>query len=476
MVPCSTAEATSSHRSLRLRRAASVGASTEALAPPLPNGSRRAVEHSTRNLTVVTALQDFSSRVLALAEGAEAILEVAQRFPAEGSLRLAASFFWLFAQTPDAQAEAARHIAAARATAAILNGRELAWLGALETWHAKSFDSAATAFEDITKSWPDDLLALRAAEFLYYVLGQQYSGPRFLAHTARLAQRHGEDPDFLAMHAFANELCGRLDVARSHAEHALGLRARNPWAQHALAHVMLWEGDSDSAAVLMDGWLEQWPHVARTAHCHNAWHLALMHLDRMESARAFEVFDAHVWAKTPDYVVEQLDSIAFLWRAEMANVPVEPARWEALVAHVHPVCATLFMPFATAHYIYALARAGDIASVQMLVGIADDRAACDDAEAVRVWRTGGRGIVRAAAALGSGNAREAADAFAPAMPYMTRIGGSDAQDDLFRFAYIDSLRRCGRRADAAAYLNERLSRKPASPLEHRLLMALSGST
>ena len=81
--------------------------------------------------------------------------------------------------------------------------------------------------------------------------------------------------------------------------------------------------------------------------------------------------------------------------------------------------------------------------------------------------------MHAAAALGLGNAREAAGAIEPAMPYMTRIGGSDAQDDLFRFAYIDSLRHCGRRAEAAAFLRERLSRKPASPLEERLLAALT---
>ena len=437
------------------------------------NASRRALEHSSRNPAVVAALEAFSDRVLSFAQGAEEILEPAERFPDEGGLHLAAAFFWLFGQTPEAQSNASRHIASAHAAEATLNPRERAWLRALESWHAKSFDAAAAAFENITQSFADDLLALRAAEFLYYVMGQQYSGPRFLAHTERMAECHREDPDFLAMHAFANELCGRMDLARTHAEQALRLRARNPWAQHALAHVMLWEGDSESAASLMDAWLEQWPFVARTIHCHNAWHVALMHLDRRESTRAFAVFHDHVWDKTPDYVVEQLDSIAFLWRAEMADVPVESARWRAILPHIRPVCATLFMPFATAHYAFALARGGDTDAVAELLRIADDRAAQGDAEAVRVWQPAGRGIVRAAAALGFGNAREAADAFEPAMPYMTRIGGSDAQDDLFRFAYIDSLRHCGRRAEAAACLQERLSRIPASPLEERLLAALT---
>ena len=39
----------------------------------------------------------------------------------------------------------------------------------------------------------------------------------------------------------------------------------------------------------------------------------------------------------------------------------------------------------------------------------------------------------------------------PVMPMMTAIGGSDAQDDLFRQTYLRSLQAAGRRADAAAY-------------------------
>ena len=54
-----------------------------------------------------------------------------------------------------------------------------------------------------------------------------------------------------------------------------------------------------------------------------------------------------------------------------------------------------------------------------------------------------------------------------------RIGGSDAQDDLFRFAYVDSLWRSGRKADASQLLKKRLSQKPPSPLEEDLLIKLS---
>ncbi|HTR58455.1 MAG TPA: hypothetical protein VMM27_09785 [Casimicrobiaceae bacterium] len=435
--------------------------------------ARRTVDHSACDARALRALEDFADRVLSLAQGAERILDALQADPDEPSLRLAAAFFWLFGQTAQAQTEAARHLDVARAGASRLNPRERAWLHALDAWHAKAFDAAATRFEAITAAWGADLLALRAAEFLYYVLGQQHCGPRYAAHTERLAVEHGADPDFLAMHAFANELCGRMDAARRHAEQAIGLRARNPWAQHALAHVFAQEGNVAAAAALMERWLADWPRSARTVYCHDAWHLALLHLDRLEVDRAFAVYDEHVWGRTPDSVVEQLDAIAFLWRAEMAGVAVEAARWRSILPHVRSAWPTLFMPFVSAHYAYALARAGDVEEAEALLRLTDARAAQDDEEALRVWRPAGRGIVRAAARLGSDDARAAADELEPVMSLMTRIGGSDAQDDLFRFAFVDSLSRCGRRADAAAYLRGRMSRKPASPLEVKLLGALT---
>ena len=121
--------------------------------------------------------------------------------------------------------------------------RERAWLRALESWHAKSFDAAAAAFENITQSFAGDLLALRAAEFLYYVLGQQHSGPRFLAHTERMAELpprgsrlsrdarvreravrpHGSRPD--ARRALAPAAGAKpVGAARARSRHAVGRR------------------------------------------------------------------------------------------------------------------------------------------------------------------------------------------------------------------------------------------------------------
>lgn len=429
---------------------------------------------STMEPEVRKACRDFYARLLRIEPGVEGIVESARKFPGEPALDLACAFLWLFGQTPGAQDQAGAYLAQAETEAGRLSAREKAWLGALRLWHGRAFDAAAVAFEEITALWPKDLPAAKAAEFLYYILGQQESGPRFLAHMERLAAFHRDDPDFLAMWAFAHELCGQAAPARDRAEEALALAPFNPWAQHALEHVLLWEGSPDAAVDRMELWLGTWDRAGRVIHCHNAWHVALMHLDRLAVERAFAVYDGHVWGHAPELVVEQLDGIAFLWRAEMAGVEVDAARYRAIVPHILPVAGALFMPFVSAHYAYALARAGEREALDDLLARVDVRAAEEDAEARRVWGPVGRSIIRGSAVLGSGDAAAAAEWFDPVMDRMMRIGGSDAQDDLFRFAHWDSLRRSGRKADARGWLERRLGQKRPSPLEENLLAAVGG--
>jgi len=427
---------------------------------------------NTNEPQVAEACRVFYARMLRIDQGAEEILETATRFPDEPVLDLAGAFLWLFGQTPEAQDQAARCLAKAETLATRFDAREKAWLGAMRLWHDRAFDAAARAFEEITTMWPRDLLAAKATEFLYYILGQQESGPRFLAHMERLAPFHPDDPDFLAMHAFAHELCGHAAEARDLAEKALAITPLNPWAHHALEHVLLWEGSPDAAVDRMESWLGMWDRSGRVIHCHNAWHVALMYLDRLGVDRAFSVYDTHVWGHSPEMVVEQLDSIAFLWRAEMAGVEVDPARFQAIVPHVKPLADMLFMPFVTAHYAYALARAGERDALEDMLALVDGRAAKADPEARRVWDPVGRAIIRGSATLGQGDAAAAAKWFDPVMDRMTRIGGSDAQDDLFRFAHLDSLSRAGRKADAKTLLERRLIQKQPSPLEEKLLAAV----
>jgi tetratricopeptide (TPR) repeat protein len=417
------------------------------------------------NATAVAAADDFAARLLRLDQGVEAIVDAAKRWPETPIVQLYAATFWLYGQTDDALETAAVHLRACDALA--MNTRERTLHRALALWHGNDNLRAVEAMEAITTEWPGDLLTAKIAEFLYYVLGQQYMGPRFRAHMRRLEGAHAADPDFLAMTAFASELCSDYGAAEAVAERALAIEPRNPWAQHALSHVLIRQGRVAEGLAHLESFLPLLATCGRPIHCHDAWHLALLHLEQLDVAAAMRVFRTHIWGITPDFVVEQLDAIALLWRIEMAAGPMD-AQWPSIAEHIAPRALETFMPFMNAHYVYALARAGQADAVEAALAGVHARSVADDEEAKRVWAPVGRAVIEAAAAFGAGDRARAAALLDPVMPMMTSIGGSDAQDDLFRQTYLRSLQAAGRHVEAAAYFDVITAGKSRTPLDRAL--------
>ena len=425
----------------------------------------RGLDVTTDDATAVAAADDFAARLLRLDQGVEAILDAAKRWPDTPIVQLYAATFWLYGQTDGALETAAVHLRACDALA--MNTRERALHRALALWHGNDNLRAVEAMEAITTEWPSDLLTAKIAEFLYYVLGQQYMGPRFRAHMRRLEGAHAEDPDFLAMTAFASELCSDYAAAEAVAERALAIEPRNPWAQHALSHVLIRQGRVAEGLARLESFLPLLATCGRPIHCHDAWHLALLHLEQLDVAAAMRVFRTHIWGITPDFVVEQLDAIALLWRIEMAAGPMD-AQWPSIAEHIATRALETFMPFMNAHYVYALARAGWADAVEAALAGVRARSAADDEEAKRVWAPVGRAVIEGAAAFGAGDRARAAAWLDPVMPMMTSIGGSDAQDDLFRQTYLRSLQAAGRHVEAAAYFDAITAAKSRTPLDRAL--------
>jgi hypothetical protein len=126
------------------------------------------------------------------------------------------------------------------------------------------------------------------------------------------------------------------------------------------------------------------------------------------------------------------------------------------------------MPFMSAHYVYALARAGRHGVLEGALASVRARSEANHEEGRRVWAAVGRSVVEAAAAFGSGQRARAAALLDPVMPLMPAIGGSDAQDDLFRQLYLRSLQAEHRHADAAAYFERITVGKSPTALDRAL--------
>ena len=267
------------------------------------------------------------------------------------------------------------------------------------------------------------------------------------------------------MWAFAEEVSGTPDRAADLAERALGIDAHTPWAHHALAHVLITRGNAPAARARLRSFIPVWKTSGRAIYCHNAWHLAVARLDALDFDAAEAVYREHVWGIFPDTPGEQIDAISFLWRLEMAGRPVDDARWADVAGHVEARVRECVFPFLSAHHAYALARAGRMEALEPLRASVQRRTEADDGEARRVWRPVGRAVMEACVACGAGDHARAAVLLDPVIAEMPAIGGSDAQDDLFRQAYLTGLLAAGRRGDARRYWSSMTAWKTPSALD-----------
>jgi tetratricopeptide (TPR) repeat protein len=338
-------------------KAASRQIQQKRLIPAMNMKDDRGLPLTADSRAAVAAIDFFTARLSRIDRGAEAILEAAKIFPATPMIPLCAAAFCLFGQTREADAAAKSYLDAAEPLLSAANDREGRLHAALSYWLRKDHLGAVALLEEHTEAYPRDILAIKIAEFIYYILGQQHEGPRFLRHMQRVAAANAGDPDFLAAYAFAHELCGHAEDAERLAEDALAQDIRVPWAHHCLAHVYLRRGEADAGLRRLESLLPLWMTAGRVIHCHNAWHLAVAYLERMGLDEAEALLRSHVCGVTPDLTVEQLDAIALAWRIEMAGRRLDDI-WPTLADRVAPRIDDCYMPFISLHHIYALARAG----------------------------------------------------------------------------------------------------------------------
>ncbi len=396
------------------------------------------------------AVDDFVGGLLAYETRAEGIIGAADAAPECCLANAYAGFAWMFLESPEAPLRAAKHLAAAETAAAGATRRERMNVAILRAWMEDDIDAALRVSDQASDEFPRDLVVVKIHQYFAFNRGNP---PEMLRVALKVAAGSADVPHLHGMTAFAYEQCHLLDEAERAANHALTLRRREPWAQHALAHVMLTRGRIDEGARFLEAVEDTWTGLNSFMFTHLWWHLALFHLSQGRAARVLEIYDRCCWGVAKDYSQDQIGAVSLLARSELAGIDVG-ARWQDLASHLTTRARDTVQPFLTMQYLYGLARAGRTEATTLLHAVRS--IAVDAPPGTRqVWRDAALPACEGLFAHADGRFEAAWRHLSLAVPRLIEAGGSHAQRDLFDLVLLDAAIQSGRLVEAQQLLERR---------------------
>ena len=414
----------------------------------------------------IAAVDDFVGGFIACEARVTNILSVADHDDSV-IVQACAAALHLFAESPEGPATARPFLARAEASERPASERERRFLAAVQAWADDEVPRAIALLDEQLRSHPRDLAALKLGQYLRFNLGD---APGML-RMALVSQDAAADLPWLhGMTAFGYEQCHLLAEAERAARHAVGLLHKEPWAHHALAHVMLTQGRVAEGRAFMEEASTTWVGLNSFMETHNWWHLALFLIEQGDDGGALALYDRHVWGVCKPYSQDQIGAVSLLARLELAGVDVGD-RWQDVADHLVSRTQDHVQPFLDMHYVLGLARAGR-AEADALLRQVEAFAPNAPAYAREAWQRVAVPACRGLRAHARGDVAEAVDALGQALPRLLEIGGSHAQRELFDQVYVDALLRAGRLVAAYNLLQPRATAQPESRRLQRQLVPL----
>lgn len=396
----------------------------------------------------VRGIDDFIEGFLAYERRAEGVLKVADSNPASCMANVYSGFMWMLLEAAAGSAHAAKYAAAAAAAEA--TPRERLNTALLRAWVDDDLPQTLRLGERICDEYPRDLVIVKIHQYLEFNRG---NAPGMLRVALKAVAAGADIPYVHGMAAFAYEQCHLLQEAEAAARTALDMRRKEPWAQHALAHVLLTRGQIDDGAGFLEQVADTWNDLNSFMVTHLWWHLALFYLSQGRYQGVLELYDRHCWGVAKDYSQDQIGAVSLLARIEMAGIEVGP-RWQELGEYLAARAQDTLLPFLTLQYLYGLARAGRPEAETLLAAV---RGRAENAPPFtrQAWREVALPGCEGLYAHARGNYGKAWHHLAVSVPRMAEIGGSHAQRDLFEQILLHAAVKDGRSSAAQQMLELR---------------------
>jgi len=404
----------------------------------------------------LAAVNDFVEGLIASEARAVNILQAAQT-DLSPIVQACAAAVHMFAETGDAPRNARPFMLRAQDRAGEACAREQRFIAAVGAWVWGDVPRAIRLHEEQAREHPRDLASLKLG---HYHLFNQGDSPGMLRMALAALPHAGDVPYLHGMLAFAWEQCHFLEQAEAAARHAIALRRKEPWAHHALAHVMLTQGRFREGHAFLQDVSPTWTGLNSFMVSHNWWHQALFALELDAVDEALALYDGQVWGVVKEYSQDQINAVSLLARIELAG-GVVGERWQELAGYLATRLDDHVLPFLDMQYLYGLARAGRPEAQRMLGGMTA-HAMGTAAPQQDVWQHVCLPASRGLFAHARGQWSETMEQLGQALPRLLEIGGSHAQRDLFAQIHLDAMVRAGKLSGAQHLLQQQLRACPES--------------
>ena len=358
--------------------------------------------------------------------------------------------------------ELVKSVVAAEALAANANDRERMHIAAGRAWLDGDWERATELWGGASTAYPRDLLALQFAHVGDFFLGYSHMlrdrVARVLPHWSRDTPGYG----FVkGMYAFGLEEAGDYAQAEACGREAVALNKQDGWAVHAVTHVMEMQGRVEEGVGFLAASVDGWAPNSMFAF-HLWWHKALFHLDGNDAASALKLFDEGISAGGFGQALELLDGSALLWRLYLLGHDVGD-RWRDVCEKWSSRADDGYYAFNDVNAMMAFVGADDRdAQRRQLDAVA--RAASGRGTNAMMSREIGLPACQGLVAFGHGDYAQAIEHLLPIRAKANRFGGSHAQRDVFSWTLTEAAIRLRNRPLAEAFVAERMSWKPESPI------------
>jgi tetratricopeptide (TPR) repeat protein len=410
---------------------------------------------STQSTAAAEAYVEGVDRLISLNAGAEAALGRSIAADARFALPYAAlAILYRFRGEVAEADEAVRRAIGWRDS---LSRRERQHLAIVERYvNGDAARTLALAREHLAE-FPRDALILSQVPFMIHVEGGDRR-PIMVAVVEDLARAYGDDWWFAGFAAIFYQEVDQFERARKLACRSLELAPRNASAVHPLAHVFYETDDHASGMDFLRGWLADYEREA-PYHSHLSWHLALCELASGHYDRVMDLYEEAISPAVARNRISFLDASSLLWRFEVYGCAAGSLPWP----EVRDLGLELYprpgVPFADAMMALACAGAGDEAALARLVDGLRAQAAAGHPVAGSILLP----VVEGIAAFGRADYETAARKLEPlAEEEMARIGGTNAQREVFEDTLLEAYLRAGQFDRAETLVRKRLNRRPST--------------